>query len=422
MKIKTKKISYDELEGIPYRKHKKPVKPSQALKKLILTLAKSELKKVGFTCEYEGMEKLGSDEPCLILMNHSSFIDLKIAETIFKDRPLQIVCTSDGFVGKEGLMRRVGCIPTQKFVTDTALVKDMKYCIDTLNTSILLYPEASYSFDGTATPLPDSLGKFIRFLKVPVVFIETFGAFHRDPLYNGLRLRDVKVSAKVTYLLSSDEAKTKTPEEINDILKKCFSFDYFKWQKKNGIKVTEEFRTLGLERVLYKCPCCFSEGKMEGTGTRIECHSCNAEYEMNELGEMIKTRDGKSSELEFTHIPDWYRWQRECVREEIRTGQYKLDIPVDIRVLKDFSAIYEVGEGRLVHDNSGFHLTGCDGKLEYTQAVKSSYSLYSDYFWYEIGDMICVGDNKILYYCFPKEKDVVVAKARLATEELFKRG
>ena len=46
--------------------------------------------------------------------------------------------------------------------------------------------------------------------------------------------------------------------------------------------------------------------------------------------------------------------------------------------------------------------------------------MYSDYFWYEIGDMICIGDNKILYYCFPKVENVDVAKARLATEEMYK--
>ena len=48
---------------------------------------------------------------CLVLMNHSCFLDLKIAEAVLYPRPFNIVCTSDGFVGKEWLMRSVGCIP-----------------------------------------------------------------------------------------------------------------------------------------------------------------------------------------------------------------------------------------------------------------------------------------------------------------------
>ena len=82
-------------------------------------------------------------------------------------------------------------------------------------------------------------------------------------------------------------------------------------------------------------------------------------------------------------------------------------------------AVYEVGEGTLIHDENGFSLKGCNGELEFTQSPLSSYSLYADYYWYEIGDVICIGDSQRLYYCFPKG-DVPVAKARMATEELYK--
>lgn len=70
-------------------------------------------------------------------------------------------------------MRQIGCIPTNKFVTDVQMVKDMVYALHTLKSSVLMYPEASYSFDGTATPIPDSLGKCVKLLKVPVIMIRT---------------------------------------------------------------------------------------------------------------------------------------------------------------------------------------------------------------------------------------------------------
>ena len=47
------------------------------------------------------------------------------------------------------------------------------------------------------------------------------------------------------------------------------------------------------------------------------------------------------------------------------------------------------------------------------------HSLNADYYWYEIGDVICIGNQDALYYCFPKGADVVT-KTRLATEELYK--
>ena len=47
-------------------------------------------------------------------------------------------------------------------------------------------------------------------------------------------------------------------------------------------------------------------------------------------------------------------------------------------------------------------------------------SRYSDFYWYENGDMISIGDVQIQYYCFPKYGENVVARTRLATEELYK--
>jgi len=93
---------------------------------------------------------------------------------------------------------------------------------------------------------------------------------------------------------------------------------------------------------------------------------------------------------------------------------------VDIGMLVDLKALYKVGSGHLSHSAEGFTLTGCDGQLQYTQGPLACYGLYADYYWYEIADVICIGNHDALYYCFPKEPGDVVAKTRLAVEELYK--
>lgn len=416
MKIKTVPMRYEDVLALSEEKRVIPKRPNLFFRTLVKVLSEINLKNVHFKCEKIGMDKLGKHEPCIILMNHSCFTDLMIASKIFYPRPLSIVCTSDGFVGKKWLMRNLGCIPTAKFVTDYALVRDMIRAVSDLKSSILMYPEASYSFDGTATPLPDSVAKCLKFLNVPVIFVRTYGAFQRDPLYNNLQLRNVDISATVEYLLSPEQLAEMPANEINALLKECFSFDNFQWQKDHQIQIREPFRADCLNRVLYKCPHCMAEGRMLGKGTTISCIKCGKTYELTEHG-YLKALDGESK---FTHIPDWYRWERECVRKELENNTYRLDIPVEIRVLKGTKAIYEVGSGNLVHDCSGFHLTGCDGALDYRHKPVNSYSLYSDFYWYEIGDMICIGKADMLYYCFPKVKGDIVAKARLAAEELYK--
>lgn len=414
MKIKTKQLDFDKVNSLQKPKHKNPSKPNFFISSVIRLASIPDLKATNFSYTQERMDLI-QDKPCLILMNHSSFIDLKIASKIFYPKPYGIVCTSDGFIGKRQLMRMVGCIPTKKFVSDFTLIEDIKYMLDENNTSVLMYPEASYSFDGTATALPRKMGVLFKKLKVPVVTVITKGAFARDPLYNMLQLRKVNVTAHVKCLFTPEEIKEKSTAELDEILDKEFSFDNFRWQKENKIEINETFRADGLHRILYKCPECSEEGKTEGKGTKLTCKSCGKEWELTPLGELSPI----GFESKFTHIPDWYAWERECVKDELTSGKYSLETDVKIGMMVDYKAIYMVGEGHLSHNSDGFTLTGCYGKLNYTQNPLASYGLYSDYFWYEIGDVICIGNKDALYYCFPQDY-TPVAKTRMAAEELYK--
>ncbi len=413
MKIKTKRLSYEKAMAQPRSKHKNPLKPIFLLQLVVRVLAIFDLLPTKFTFQKHGMEKIGKKEPCLILMNHSSFIDLKIASRIFFPKRYGIVCTSDGFVGKNWLMRLLGCIPTQKFVSDITLVRDMEYMLKKKKVSVLMYPEASYSFDGTATPLPRKMGVLLKKLNVPVVTVITQGAFARDPLYNCLQKRKVTVRADVTCLATAAEIKEMTVAQLDELLDKAFSFDNFRYQQENRIAIREPFRADGLNRILYLCPHCHTEGKTVGKGTTLTCENCGKVYTLDEYGYLT------AEDAAFTHIPDWYAWQRKQVQQELEDGSYRLERDVEIGVLVNTKALYMVGSGKLVHDENGFHLTGCEGKLDYSQGPLACYSLYADYYWYEIGDVICIGNKDCLYYCFPAGGDVV-AKTRIATEELYK--
>ena len=413
MKIKNKKLAFSKVLKITPPKHKKPQKPWWILGALIRIISLPDLWSAKFKFTSSRMDKAGKG-PYFILMNHSSFIDLQIVYKIFFPKPFNIIATSDSFVGKSFLMRKLGCIPTNKFVTDVTLISDILHTVRKNKCSVVMYPEASYSFDGCATPLPQKLGVLIKKLGIPVVTVMTDGAFLRDPLYNGLQKRKVKVKAEVNCLFTKEEIAEKSANELTKALENCFTFDNFARQYETKTPVTENFRADGLERILYRCANCGCEEKMVGKGTKLQCGNCGKTYEMDIYGRL----NALEGETEFPHIPDWYKWERECVKKEIADGSYLLDTEVTIGVLADYKAIYMVGEGRLIHTTDGFTLIGCDGKLNYQQSASASYGLYADYYWYEIDDVICIGDRKRLYYCFPKQK-TNVAKARLAAEEIY---
>lgn len=417
MKIKVKKATYESVMALKPYVHKKPKRPNIFFKTLIRVISGMETKKVNFSFNEIGMEKLKKEDNALILMNHSAFLDLEIASKLFYPRSYNIICGWDGFVGKDWLMRCVGCIPTMKFIPDGVLVKDILYAVRSLHNSILMYPEATYCYDGTSpTPLPESLGKLIKLLKIPVVLVRTYGAFQYDPLYNLLKTRKVDVSADVTYLLSPEDIKEKSAEEINALLKEKFTFNHFQWQKENGVKITEDFRADGLESVLYKCPICGKESMMEGKGTKLTCHNCSSSWTLEEDGSLSSNNEKES----FSDIPSWSAWERKEVEKEIDNGSYHLDVPVKILIQRDTKALYDIGYGRLEHCRDGFHLTSDDGKLDIRKNPLDTYSSFSDLYWYQMGDMIGVVDDKAVYSCFPPDDEDIVYKTRMATEYIYK--
>ncbi len=413
MKIKTKQIDFATLKALKKPKHKKPLKPLWILGAIIRLISIPELLAVKFKSERIRMEE--AKGPCLVLMNHSCFLDMKIAFKVIFPRRLSIVCTTDAYIGKAPLMRLLGCIPTNKFVTDVTLIGDMLHALKKNKASVLMYPEAGYSFDGCATALPPRLGILIKKLGVPVVTVITKGAFLRDPLYNCLQKRRVKVSATVKCLLTPEEIRQKSPKEITELINQEFTFDELARQQKEKIKIRESFRADGLERILYRCPHCQSENTLKGKGTKIICSHCKKEYELDVFGS-LKAVNGKT---EFSHIPDWYNWERECVKKELERNEYKLSTDVKIGVICDNKCLYMIGDGHLTHTTEGFHLVSDDGQLDYTHSPTAAYSVNADYYWYELGDIICIGNREMLYYCFPKDK-ISVTKARLAAEEIYK--
>lgn len=416
MKINAKKIPFDEVQKLPKLKHKNPRKPSAFLATVVRVAVEPTLRKIKFSYTEERMELVGKDEPCLILMNHSSFTDMKLAYGIFYPRKLGIVTSVDAMSGILGkLMRFLGCTPTHKYITDVSLLKDIEYMLRVNKSSVLMYPEAGYSFDGRSTALPKKMGVLMKRLGVPVVTVITEGAFARDPLYNMLQIRDVKVGAKVKCIATAEEIREKSVAELDALLAEEFSFDNFAWQRDNKIVIDEPFRADGLHRILYKCPHCGAENQTEGKGTAISCKACGKKWDMDEFGQLSAV----SGETEFSHIPDWYDWERECVRKEIENGEYLLDTEVDIAVQVNLDGVCMIGTGKLVHNSGGFTLKSDDGKLDYSQSALASYTIYSDYYWYERGDVIGIGDTEYSYFCIVKD-NVSVTKARLAAEEIYK--
>lgn len=357
--------------------------------------------------------------PYLMLCNHNAFMDFKVATQVIYPYRANYVVAIDGFIGREWLLRAVGCICKRKFTNDTVLIRQLVKVIGNRDIAVV-YPEARYSLCGTTAVLPAALGKLCKLLKVPVVTLITHGHHVNSPFWN---LHDRKIHTEVDYtlLLTPEEIEKMPADEINSRIVEAFQYDDFAWQKATGTKVTYEKRAEGLHKVLYQCPHCGREYEMDSAGVEIFCNHCGKRWKMTELGEL----QALEGETEFSHIPDWYEWERANVRAEVEAGTYDSgELPVHIDSLPNAKKFIRLGSGTLRHDMTGFHVRGkdVDGDLFETDwPVPSLYSVHIEYEYLgKYGDCIDLNTLQDTWYTYPEAPaKFSVTKMALATEELY---
>ena len=361
----------------------------------------------------------GLKPPFILLCNHNAFMDFKVATQVIFPRRANYVVAIDGFIGREWLLRNVGCICKRKFTNDTVLVRQLRKVLDNGDIAVV-YPEARYSLCGTTAVLPASLGKLCKLMETPVATLICHGHHVNSPFWN-LHDRGVKpTEADYQLLFTPEQLKELSVDQVNDRIVEAFQYDDFAWQKERGIHITYKGRAEGLHKVLYQCPHCGKEYKMSSQGTVLRCNHCGKEWELTELGELRAL----TGETEFSHVPDWYEWERANVRKEVEEGRYDSGVlPVRVYSLPNAARFIHLGEGTLRHNGDGFLVQGTDvdgDPFEMRLPVPSLYSCHIEYEYLgKYGDCVDLNTLEDTWYIYPHDCDFAVTKFALATEELY---
>ena len=395
---------------------KKPKKPSSFLNFLAKTiLCKPDLKKRNAKIVKRGMEEYDG-KPYLLLINHGSIVDLNVMMMATHPYKANNVMTLEGFRDyTEILMRNMGVLGKRKYVSDVYLVKNMKYCLHELKTVFALFAEARYSLDGRTSFLSDSLGQLVKMLKVPVVMLKIHGNFVTCPQWNKIN-KKTYVEAEMYPLFTLDDIKNYSSKELLEKIKEAYKYDDFAWQLENKIKIDHPERAKGLNRLLYKCPRCGTEGKMEASGATLSCTECGKSWYMDEYGQL----EGDDGRTEFSEIPEWSRWERDIVRERIRNGTYYFEDTVRVETLPNSHKFYKQGEGKLVQTPEGTTLTcTCYGEpMTIEKPAIALESMHVEYDYLGNGDCVDISVPDDSFWCYLTKKDVITQLA-FATEEIY---
>ena len=395
---------------------KKPVKQRWFLTPITWLLSYQEIRARKLKITKVNME--GLKPPYLFLSNHMAFVDFKSTTRAIFPRGANYIVAIDGFLRGEWLLRQVGCICKRKFTDDLLLVRHMKYALQTNKSIVALWPEARYSYCGTNSVLPASLGKLIKMYKVPVVTYIQHGNYLSQPVWN-LEKRKCRIEATMTQLFTPEQIAKTSVADINRALNATFSYDEYRWQKENNIVIDYPDRAKGLHHILYHCPHCLTESKMESDKDELWCGHCHKRWRMSKLGELA----AQKGETEFSHIPDWFEWERGQVRKQVEEGTYFFKDKVRVDSLPNAKGYVDLGEAVLTHSVDGFVLEKLN-ENEHFLLEKKPLSLYSLHIEFNYlgkkGDCIDLSTLDDTFYIYPLTKKNVVTKLQFAVEEIFR--
>lgn len=384
-----------------YNTAKYPIRQPVIIVWLIWLLSKIMLLNKKYKVEKINME--GLKPPFMMLSNHMYFIDFELAAMGTLPYRVSNVVSIDGYYRRPFLLELIGAICTRKFTMDLHLIKSINRVLKR-GDILSMYPEARYSPCGITSYMPESLGKLIKMNKVPVVAVVHHGNHIHSPFWNFRKKRKAPLYTTMTQILNAEQVKSMSVEEINKAVNDALQYDDYKYQKDNNILITEPFRAEGLHKVLYQCPHCLTESKMNSKGTEIFCEECGKRWNFNEDG----TLTCLNGETHFSHVPDWFKWEREQVKQQIENGTYSFEDEVEVYSFPRCWRFIPLGKAKLSHSiENGFVLEGnyreSDYKIHRTPLQTNSLHIEYDYCYIKPFDCVDISTENDSFYCYPKK-------------------
>jgi len=293
--------------------------------------------------------------PIVAVANHASTIDVVMSIHALLPKRYNVVTGKDLFTWKilKPFITAFGCIPKSQCTLDIAAMRTMQNAVQQ-GRNLLLYPEGKTSLDGTELKyLPETIGKFLKFLGCNVVSVHTEGAFLTRPRFcKGFKKGKCVTTTKV--LITAEQLKTMKPKEVYELVRDELKFNDNIYQRENGIRFKSDAPAQKLDYILYKCPSCGSEYETTvKDGKFLVCGKCGNTVEYTEYGELIPKENSKT----FDRIDLWYSYERDSVTEELQKEDFRIEKEVAVLVENQDTAEFdERGEGVLymVRGEMGF--------------------------------------------------------------------
>jgi len=356
--------------------------------------------------------------PYILISTHASMLDFYMALCLTFPHRVYWISTVEEFIPRFFIFRRIGVLAKRKFTNDPKGA--MRY-LEVLNKKkiLVIYPEARYSFTGEVERIDKSLGRFAKLANAPVVLNREHGNYLYCPQWSDHKVRKVHpIINEIETIITKSDLETLSAQEIQEKIESKFYNSEEEWIRKKNILIKYEKRAVGLERILYKCPHCNTEFEMSSETHFLKCDHCGVIYDYLENGQ-LKCVNG---DTKFDYPSKWYKWEKECVKQEVLNGSYHFEDEVRVEKLlgAKIGFVPQEGHYHLTHDiKEGFNLKGTDNNFSFHRSSLLSYAIHIEYDYLNRGPMLELADNKDTYFIYPLNKYKELTKIHFAVEHIY---
>ena len=333
-------------KGKSFMKNKKKFKKPNSFVYAIYRLCSKVISRVKLNLKVTRNELKKKKGPFLLVANHESFIDFVSLGAYLPKLSFVVSRSFYNTLPIQKLMSSIGVIPKQQFQTTPKDLMRMKEVVKN-NLPLAIYPAGLMTEQGVSTPIPESTGKFVKWMDQDVYVAKIRGTYLSKPKWSKT-WRKGKSTLEVYKLIDKEDLKNLTSEQVYALVEKELGFNAYQDQEQNMIKFKNGDNVVGLDGILYKCPKCNKEftiiAKDKNT---LTCTNCGNSCVADKYGFLNKT---KEDDIVFKHPSDWAtKIENELVSEIASTENFELADDCQILLLNDKKRKYQLaGQGRVM--------------------------------------------------------------------------
>jgi 1-acyl-sn-glycerol-3-phosphate acyltransferase len=258
-------------------------------------------------------------QPYILVANHANRTDPFIIGRHLRT-PINYMANVEGVSGlRQVFSSGLGCFNIRKGRPDAQAFANAMGLLKKAY-SIGIFVEGDRCWTGQTKRFSTATASLAIKIGVPVLMARLSGNYMSRPRWAEIPRRG-KIFVEFD-LISASEVQKMSKEEITERIFNYINTDEFEAPLLKGVEFKGKKLAVGAENILWLCPSCGLEDKMQGSGNSIACRSCGYACSID-ANQRLTDSTGALQKKRIANIRDWALWQMDWARKKIETAEGK---------------------------------------------------------------------------------------------------